>query len=66
MNPTASKWVTYMDLAADPSAGFPGNDYHHGSLLVPPGDPPYTVAGRLATAQMQTDAIAYLFFNVAN
>jgi hypothetical protein len=65
-NPNASKWLTYADLPPDPGTGFPGNDYHHGSLLVPPGDPPYTTAGRLATAQMQTDAITFLFLNVAN
>jgi dienelactone hydrolase len=48
----ANGWIDYESSEA--------NDYSHGSLLAPsPG-----VAGQAATAQMQTDAITFLFVNL--
>lgn len=49
-------WLTYVNVPADAESGFPGNFYHHGSLLAPATG----VGGSLGTGQMQTDAITYL------
>jgi dienelactone hydrolase len=65
-SPMSSKWVRYPTLPAN--GAFPGNTFHHASLLsptlapLPPGTPPPT-DGALGTARMQTDAITYLVFN---
>jgi pimeloyl-ACP methyl ester carboxylesterase len=64
-NPTANKWVRYP---AVPAAGqFPGNSFHHASLLQPDGTtkavPTGTPQGQLGTARMQTDAITFLVLN---
>lgn len=67
-NATASKWVRYMTLAPDAATSFPGNTFHHASLLsptlapLPPGQQP-PPDGALATVRMQVDAITYLFAN---
>ncbi|HWO20626.1 MAG TPA: hypothetical protein VNO30_17775 [Kofleriaceae bacterium] len=67
-NSMSSKWVRYPTLPADGGTGFPGNTFHHASLLsptlapLPPGTPPPT-DGALGTARMQTDAITYLVLN---
>lgn len=64
-NPMTSKWVRYAMLPADAGTGFPGNSFHHGSLLSPspiPGQAP-TNDFLLGTARLQTDAITYLVFN---
>lgn len=64
-NPTANKWVRYPAVPA--SGGFPGNSFHHASLLQPDGTtdevPTGTPQGRLGTARMQTDAITFLVLN---
>ncbi len=65
-NPTASKWVRYPTLPPDGGTGFPGNTFHHGSLLSPtptPMPPPPPPAGALATARMQVDALTFLSLN---
>ena len=63
-DPTASLWVQYPDLP--PASPFPGNDFHHASLLRPNavGGQPPTPAERLATGRMQTDAIGYLVLTI--
>ena len=64
----APAWIQYVDIAGN--ASFPGNDYQHASLLRPATDdttgtiPPG--GGNLGTAQMQTDAITYLYMNLGN
>jgi hypothetical protein len=63
-SPTTSKWVRYENLA--PAAPFPGNTFHHASLLQPAPsvtDPPGP-DGNLGTARMQTDAVFFLFANI--
>jgi dienelactone hydrolase len=65
-NPTASKWVRYPTLPADGGTGFPGNTFHHGSLLSPtptPMPPPPPVDGALGTLRMQVDALTFLSAN---
>jgi dienelactone hydrolase len=64
-NPMTSKWVDYVNLPADAGTGFPGNTFHHGSLLSPSptGQQPPPPDGLLATARMQLDAIMYLINN---
>lgn len=53
----ASAWVRYTTLPAD--GPFPGNTFEHPSLLQPSAGIP----GRLGTARLQTDAIAFLLLN---
>ena len=62
--PTQSKWLTYKDLPA--GGPFPGNDFHHASLLRPSqtGTVPATVAERLGTGRVQTDAIGFLSITI--
>lgn len=57
-----SSWIVYAPLEADPSAMFPGNAYAHGSLLSPvaPSTEMSAESGRLGTAQMQVDTVAFL------
>ncbi len=56
------QWLLYADQPADAASGFPGNAFDHGSLLAPapPGESTLEGAGLLGTAQMRTDAIAFL------
>jgi dienelactone hydrolase len=64
-SPLTTKWVHYPTLAADPATSFPGNTFHHASLLSPtlvPGQAP-TPDGLLGTARMQVDALTYLVIN---
>ena len=64
-NPTTSKWVRYVNLPANAGTGFPGNTFHHASLLSPTLDPtqPPTTDGSLGVARMQSDVITYLTLN---
>lgn len=63
---TASVWVRYTNLPPDAASGFPGNSFHHASLLRPneDGAVPPTVAEQLGWLRMQSDAIEYLHTNV--
>jgi len=64
-NPTANKWLRYPAVAA--AGAFPGNSFHHASLLQPDGTtqalPTGTPQGQLGTARVQTDAITFLSLN---
>ncbi len=61
-HPLQPKLVRYKEVAAMPSAQFPGNSYSHGSLLAPADNGP---DGLLGTALLQHDAITYLDSNLA-
>ena len=68
-NPTANKFVKYMNLPPNAGTGFPGNTFAHSSLLRPapsPGTETVGNDGRLGTARLQTDAITFLLQNKAN
>jgi hypothetical protein len=75
-NPTTSKWLQYASIAPNLGAGFPGNTYHHASLLRPApsvnateptqfcsGSTPQYCDGVLGTAQMVVDALTFLQVN---
>jgi dienelactone hydrolase len=75
-NPTANKFVKYVNLAPSATTGFPGNTFQHASLLLPattvqPGNPPppcnpvsgVGCDGLLGTARLQEDAIEFLVNN---
>jgi hypothetical protein len=75
-NPTTSKWVQYENIPPNLDANFPGNTYHHGSLLRPApsvnatepthlcsGSTPQYCDGVLGTAQMVVDALTFLHAN---
>ncbi len=64
-NPMTSKWVRYVNLPANATTGFPGNTFHHASLLSPTLDPtqPPTNDGSLGVARMLSDVITYLTIN---
>jgi dienelactone hydrolase len=65
-NPMSNKWVRYMNLSPDGGTGFPGNTFHHGSLLSPtptPMPPPPPPDGALGTLRMQIDALTFLSLN---
>ena len=57
-SPLTNHWVRYPTL---PAAGpFPGNSYHHASLLKPASA---DAAGVLGTVRLETDALTFLFAN---
>jgi dienelactone hydrolase len=64
-NPMTSKWVRYVNLPANGGTGFPGNTFHHASLLSPTLDPtqPPTPDGSLGVARVLSDVITYLSIN---
>jgi len=64
-NPMTSKWVRYVNLPPNATTGFPGNTFHHASLLSPTLDPtqPPTPDGSLGVARMLSDVITYLTIN---
>ena len=59
-NPAANKLVDYITLAPGTNGCTAGNTFAHGSLLSPAVP---TNDGAFATAQMQTDALAFLSIN---
>jgi dienelactone hydrolase len=63
---TTPLWVRYVNLPPDAGVGFPGNSFHHASLLRPNEDGAMapTAAEQLGWLRMQADAIEYLGTNV--
>ena len=62
----SNEWLRYTTLPADGGTGFPGNTFHHGSLLSPtptPMPPPPPTDGALGTLRMQIDALTFLSLN---
>lgn len=74
-NATSNKFVKYVNLAPTAAPPFPGNTFHHASLLlpattvVPPTSDPCDLAtgahcdGTLGTLRLQSDAITFLLLN---
>jgi dienelactone hydrolase len=63
---TSSLWVRYTNLPADAATGFPGNSFHHASLLRPneDGAVPPTAAEVLGYFRVRVDATEFLTTNV--
>jgi hypothetical protein len=63
---TTSLWVRYTNLPADPGLGFPGNTFHHASLLRPNEDATMnpTPAEILGWSRIRVDAVEFLSTNV--
>jgi len=56
-----SHWLEYHGVDANPSLGFPGNAYAHGSLLAPasPSSSMAAGSGELGTLRMQADTVGF-------